>query len=441
MNKKINLKIMKFGGSSVGTVEAIVRTSNIITHDLSKNKIVVVSAQQGVTDKLLGLVNGKGNLVDLKNHLNNIIRQLNIQVPEVQVLFFELEKILKKKIPANKLKDLVASFGERISANMISTYLNSKGLKAAFVDSRKIVVTNSSFNNADYLLEKTRINCIKILNPILRKKIIPIVTGFIGQNVKGETTTLGRGGSDLTGTLLGQCLSAEVIEIWTDVDGIMTSDPRNIKDTSIISELTYKETIELSNFGAKVMYGRALIPAMESNIPVYVLNTFNPSSPGTLIHSKNSLNSFAVTAKESITIVTVYNPKMIGAAGFLADFFNIFGKLKLSVDVVSVSEASISVTVQKLSEADKKLLIANLEKFGEIELKDNCAIIAIISNLKKKQELFSLILENLKNNGIHISLISYGNSEINLTLVISDSSKTKQAVSQIHKLLSLTQLT
>lgn len=440
MNRK-KTKILKFGGSSVGTAVAIRNVSKIIQDARNDDLVVVVSAQQGVTNMLLKLTSGNESVDKIESHLSNIIKDLEIDVPEVFTLLNELRTSLESDLPQDQLQDLVASFGELISARIVTQYLSLKGVDAVFVDSRQIVITDSSFGDANYDLEKTRTKCRKLLGQTIQMNQVPVVTGFIGKNARGSTTTFSRGGSDLTATLLGQCLNANIVELWSDVDGVMSADPREVKDSVVIPELTYKEAVELSNFGAKVVHPRALVPAMEANIPVYVLSTFNRESVGTKISLTSSVESYTVTSKKEASVVTVYNPKMIRAVGYLADFFNIFNKLNLSIDVVSVSEASVSATVQNLTKTKMKRLVADLGVFGKIKIINNCAIVAVISShFKKNQTLFHVILKELAQHNIHVDLISYGNSELNLTIVFSDSAKSTFVVNRVHKLLSLAKL-
>jgi aspartate kinase len=225
-----------------------------------------------------------------------------------------------------------------------------------------------------------------------------------------------------------------VVEIWTDADGVMSADPRIIPEAKLITRLSYDEAVELSNFGAKIVFNKALPPAIRAKLPVHVRNTFNPSSPGTLIAADKVAANFAVTTKSNVRVVTVATPEMIGAVGFLARLFEIFESFSLSVDVVAVSEASVSVTVNNFRPETEAPLVAALRRLGDAEVKPNRSIVAVISKyLDDEQAIFPKIFGALAEHGVDIEMISYGNREINLTLIV-DEYRERETLQLIHKL-------
>jgi len=430
-----NLKILKFGGTSVGNKQSIQQILKIIKNDQNQNKVVVVSAPNGITDLLLQSLNQPHLYYQVEKRIISLMKILKIKSKEINNLLLKLRASLKKRLPEKEKKDLIASFGERFSIYLVSEFFNDKGLDSLPVDAREFVLTDSDFTNACVDYKKTCPRARKYLRPILKSAKIPVVTGFIAKNSKGKTTTLGRGGSDLTATLLGRCLKANLVELWTDSDGIMTADPRIVSQAQIIDKISFEEVMELSNFGAKVVYHRALEPVYFSQTPVKVLNTFNPSCQGTLISGSNNNRIFSVTGKKDISLLTVFSPEMIGVVGYLARLFKIFKDLQISVDVIAVSEASVSLSFHQLPSKNISLLKEKVSQLGKVEIKSHKAIVSIISNyLKSHQGLIAKAINRLTQQQIDIEAISYGNTEINLMFIIDEKDLTK-GVKSLHQYL------
>ncbi|NIT36038.1 MAG: aspartate kinase [candidate division Zixibacteria bacterium] len=430
----MNTKVLKFGGTSVSDGDAVRRVAAIVAKDETPRKLVVVSAQSGVTTTLLRAIAEPAALDAAVERWCNLARELGLCADVVDSFAEELRRDLQRKLPREQKADLITSYGERVSAVIVSGYLRQVGLKAVAADGRDIIVTDDNFGNARYDTTATTGRAEEILLTLLAAGEIPVVTGFIGADTRGRTTTLGRGGSDLTATLLAACLGADVVEIWTDADGVMSADPRAVREAKLIARLSYDEAVELSNFGARVLFNKSLPPAIRAGLPVHVRNTFNPSSPGTVIAADKAPANYAVTTKSNVRVATVATPEMVGAVGFLARLFGIFESFDLSVDVVSVSEASVSVTFNNFDDEREADLLSALRGLGDADVKRNRSIVAVISRyLDEEQAIFPKIFGALAEHGVDVEMISYGNREINLTLIV-DGARERETLQFIHKL-------
>jgi aspartate kinase len=432
----MRIKILKFGGTSVSEGDAVRRVAAIVAADETPRKVVVVSAQGGVTTTLLRAL-GDPSAAALDAAVarwRGLARELGLDADVVDAFADELRRDIQRPLPRDQKADLVASYGERVSAALVAGFFNSVGLRAAAVDARDVVVTDGNFANARCDAAATAERAKEVLLPRLAAGELPVVTGFIGADRRGRTTTLGRGGSDLTATLLGACLAADAVEIWTDADGVMSADPRVVPEAKLIARLSYDEAVELSNFGARVVFNKSLPPAIRAGLPVHVRNTFNPSSPGTVIAADKAAANFAVTTKSNVRVATVATPEMIGAVGFLARLFGIFESFDLSVDVVSVSEASVSVTFNNFDDEREAELLSALRGMGDADVKRNRSIVAVISKyLDDEQAIFPKIFAVLVEHGVDVEMISYGNREINLTLIV-DGARERETLQFIHEL-------
>lgn len=427
-------KVLKFGGTSVSDGDAVRRVAAIVAADEAPRKVVVVSAQSGVTTTLLRALADAAALDEAVARWRGLARELGLGADGVDALADELRRDIQKALPRDQKADLVASYGERVSALLVAGFLKKVGLPAVAVDARVVVVTDGNFANARCDAAATAERVKEVLLPHLDAGELPVVTGFIGADRRGRATTLGRGGSDLTATLLGACLAADVVEIWTDADGVMSADPRVVPEAKLIARLSYDEAVELSNFGAKIVFNKSLPPAIRAGLPVHVRNTFNPSSPGTVIGADKAASNFAVTTKSDVRVATVATPEMIGAVGFLARLFGIFESFDLSVDVVSVSEASVSVTFNNFDDEREAELLSALRGLGDADVKRNRSIVAVISKyLDDEQAIFPKIFGALAERGVDVEMISYGNREINLTLIV-DGARERETLQFIHEL-------
>jgi aspartokinase/homoserine dehydrogenase 1 len=452
------MNVLKFGGTSVGTIESINQVIEIIKE--RKNAVVVFSAMAGVTNKLIEI----GNLAASNNpeylsqlslmeerHFTTIRGLIDVKsqsgiIAKVKGIFNELEDILKGitylKELSSRTMDLLLSFGERLSTIIITETLKIRNINAEYIDARDIIKTNSHFGFAevDFPLSSEKIKSL-----ITQSDKIYCVTGFIASDSKGITTTLGRGGSDYTASILGSILDAELIEIWTDVNGMMTADPRKVKNAFSIPEISYAEAMELSHFGAKVIYPPSLVPAFAKNIPIKVLNTFQPGHSGTTISKNINQKAYSITGISSIDDVTLVNLQgngMIGVAGVSAKLFGILAENKISVILISQasSEHSICFAIDpKAAENVKAILeegFKNEIKNGDIDgvnIQFNLSIIAVVGEgMKSSTGTSGKLFSVLGKNGINVIATAQGSSELNISVVIKKKDISK-ALNAIHE--------
>ena len=372
--------VMKFGGTSVEDAKAIDRVASIVQGRLSQKPVVVVSAMAKVTDTLLNMAKAAGageRKTALKlcrslqeRHYNTASELLGTALftefhSEIGSEFENLDELLRGISAVGEITprttDHVAAFGEMLSSKIVAAAFAARGLNGVHVDSREVLITDSSYMQAVPHFEETNARLEERVHPLLRDGKVPVMGGFIGSNRAGITTTIGRGGSDFSAAIFGAGLSADRIEIWTDVDGILTTDPRICPDAHRIKVISFDEAAELAYFGAKVLHPATVLPAIKKNIPVYVLNSLNPSCEGTRITTRapQGKNIFkAIAAKKRITIVDVAAPRMLLAHGFLRSIFEAFDRHKVAVDVVSTSEVETTSTAtlwrSKASKMDRR---------------------------------------------------------------------------------------
>lgn len=436
--------ILKFGGTSVSSAKSLKTIVDILKKQKAQNPIVVISAVSGVTDLLLSLFKNRENRETIikkieRLHLN-LIEDYYGKVPVEQRGYIldclkKVNKLLSKTVTSLELCDEIISFGEIMSSYIITNILNESNINAKQITATSLIITNDHFGSAEFLPSETQQKTKKILLPIIKKGVIPVVTGFIGSTKNGKTTTLGRGGSDYTAAILGFCLKATEIQIWTDVDGIFTSDPKLTKKAKVISDVSYKEASELAAFGAKVLHPRTIRPAISSGIPVRVLNTFNPTAKGTVIkdRTKEKSHIVAIASKRTITLVTIYSTDMLLNKGFLARVFSIFSKYNISIDLVSVSEVSISASLD--NDENLENAIKELKKFATITTTRQLGMVSLIGekivNVKNiLKEIFSI----LDSSNIEVKMISLGATDINISLVLP-SLKIDKSVNLLHNAL------
>lgn len=434
--------VMKFGGTSVGSAERIKVVHDIIKERLSRDPIVVVSAVGGITDKLISAANTafqggdySAILNEIKEKHHAIIKELDLDNSLVQDKLDEFEKLIGriaryKEVTAETM-DLAQSFGERMSARIVAAYMTKQGVETEAHDAYDVgLMTNDNFGSAEPLPESEE----QLRTHLTNKKAVPIITGFIGKNADGAITTLGRGGSDYSAAIIGAALNAEEIQIWTDVNGMMTTDPKIVKDAKTIEKVSFNEAAELAYFGAKVLHPKTILPAMRKNIPVRVLNTYEPSNLGTLIVN-DSLKSEkiikAIAAKSNITVVTINSTRMLDAYGFLAKIFAIFKKYGVIVDMIATAEVSVSVSVDKKNNLDK--VINELSKFAEIIISENRAIVCVVGEgLHHTPNVAGTVFAALGKNGINIEMISQGSSDVNISFVVKNEDA-ENAVRILHR--------
>jgi len=418
--------VMKFGGTSVGSAERIKNLAKIASENIHRNPIIVVSAFNGVTDHLINLaynaLKGDVNLDWIVNRHLKVMDELGISFDIVKEEFKELEVVLKgisylKELNA-KILDLVMSFGERISSKIIAEYLNDTGMNAKQFNAYDIgLITDSNFGNAEVLEQS-----YEIINKNLSnlRNCIPVITGFIGKDLKGRITTLGRGGSDYTATIIGAAVNAEEVQIWTDVDGVMTADPKVCPNARVIDALTYEEAYELAYFGAKVLHPKTLLPAKRKSIPIRILNSFNPSNKGTYIvaNVERKRKVIAIVSKKNINVINIHTPKMFLAYGYLYKIFEVFNKHKISVDLISTSEVNVSLTFE--DKYDVEDLIKDLKEIADVELYTSRASISLVGKeINQEPNIAGRAFSVLGEKGINIEMISAGSSKINISFVVN----------------------
>ncbi len=434
-------KIMKFGGSSVGSADRIKNVCRIIHNSaLSQSKgdkiAVVVSAMQGVTDKLLVL-----DFAWVKEKHLAAAKELRVSSPII--LLNELENIIKgiKLIgdASPMVLDLVASFGERLSAELIASYFK----KSQAVDARKLVKTDDNFQNAAVDFSKTN---VKIRNYFrkLPQGIIPIITGFIGSDDKERTTTLGRGGSDYTAAIFGAALNCDVIEIWTDVDGVMSADPRIVPEAVTLPQISYEEAFEMAYFGAKVIYPPTMLPAIKKNIPIVIKNTFNPEYSGTVICKKSKTGSSLVknfSTIDDVSLINIGGMNLAGVPGTAERVFRVIANKKINVILISQASSEYTICfVVKNADAVKALSALNKEFESEIrdkkmavEKKDDHSVIAVVGEkMRGIPGIAGRIFGVLGQNKINIFAIAQGSSEKNVSLVVNRGDK-DNAIRFLHQ--------
>jgi aspartate kinase len=443
--------VMKFGGTSVEHAKAIQRVASIVKGRIEQRPVVVVSAMARVTDTLLSMARAAGagerkSALKLcrslqERHCETASELLGTALftdfhSELGAEFESLDELLRGISAVGEITprttDNVASFGEILSSKIVAAAFSALGLKSVHVDAREVMVTDSTYMQAVPQLDETLERLEEVVRPLLDSGQIPVMGGFVGANKAGITTTIGRGGSDFSAAIVGAALGAERIEIWTDVDGILTTDPRICPEARRIKVISFDEAAELAYFGAKVLHPATVLPAIHKNIPVYVLNSLNPTCEGTKITTRapQVKNIFkAIAAKKRITIVNVAAPRMLLAHGFLRSIFEAFDRHKVAVDVVSTSEVSVSLTVD--SNQAIPALAADLAKIADVKYEGRKAIVCLVGeSLREKPGVAALVFGELADKKIR--MISQGASEINLTFVIEED-EVPEVIRRLHK--------
>ncbi len=432
--------VMKFGGTSVGSAESIRQAVAIIQKCREKKPIVVVSAMSKVTDMLIAAAEraakGEVSVDEIRKRHFEVVRALKLDAALVEPELGELEKVLTTisyvKNVTPPLYALAVSFGERMSSKIVAACARNTGIKANAYNSFDLgLLTDSSYAEAELLPSSYAIVNERLRN--LSKGEIPVITGFIAKDEAGAITTLGRGGSDYTASIFGAAVNATEVQIWTDVDGMMTADPKIVPAARTIAEISFGEASELAFFGAKVIHPKTILPAVLKNIPVRVLNTFNPETAGTVIlgNSNDSCGITAIACKRGIQTINISSPSMLFAYGFMEKVFEIFAKHKVSVDMVSTSEVSISVTVD--SKYGISAVVNELSSLGKISAAADRASISVVGGgIKCQPGVVGVIFSTLAAAGINVEMISMGASEINVSFVV-DGKNADEAVRLLHR--------
>jgi len=430
---------MKFGGTSVGDVAAFERVFHIVSTQIDKHPVVIVSAMTKVTDALLNAFDlaKKGDFAaafaSLEPHFERHTEVSKHFIPagasnlfdtELEFARGELSDLLmrtsRRSLPLSMLKDAIVSYGEQLSSRLLAEVLKAKGVKARHVDSRRLIVTDDEFGAAQPIWEETRDLVRLELQPLVSDGEVPIMGGFIAGNRAGETTTLGRGGSDYSAALVAAALEASELQIWTDVTGVMTCDPRICGEARTIPVLSYEEAAELAYFGAKVLHPKTIKPAVDHHIPVRVCNTFEPSETGTMVlaHSGEAPNTIkSIAHKKNITILRITSARMLGAYGFMSAVFQVFDRHRTVIDVISTSEVSVALTLDNSESIEK--VVEDLRRLGDVDVESGYAVICVVGEgLRASTGLAAKIFSTLAD--VNIALVSHGASSVNLTFVVRE---------------------
>lgn len=465
------MKILKFGGSSVGSSSRIKNVIEIVSHSLEENHgniAVVFSAFQGVTDKLIeasstAASGGKEYLEIFRNLENKHIDIVNDLIDgdkivsvsmHVRELLNELSDVLHgifliKELSPRTL-DFVMSFGERLSAYIIAEALLVRKIDVEFLDTRQIIKTDESYGYGKVKFDITNENICRYFDEHKKPQMI---TGFIASTIKGETITLGRGGSDYTASIFGAALKADEIEIWTDVDGVMTADPRKVKRAFPLKAMSYEEAMEMSHFGAKVIHPPTMQPAMNSKIPLRIRNTFNPEFAGTIVGRQNGSNNFlikGITSIDNISILRIQGSGMIGVSGTLKRVFGALANRGISILLITQASSQHSLCIALLPKfaVEAKRAIEEELKFeirdkqiNEVAIENKFSIVAVVGeNMRKTPGISGRIFTALGKNGVNVIAIAQDSSELNISVVINREDESK-ALNALHDIFFLSDLT
>ena len=442
--------IMKFGGTSVANFEAITRTIFIIGGKLDQKPVVVVSALSKVTDLLYRISDAAaaGNETETKDLLSQL-RQRHVDlaaellsqsvlkdeaVANVNSICDSLDSIAMAVCSLGELSDrnkaIIISKGEYLSSTIIAHAMNSKGIRTKWIDARDMMVTNKSYLKAEPDMSAIAERVPGVVSQAYEGVDAVITQGFVGVTKDAEPTVLGRGGSDYSASLIGLAIDAERIEIWTDVDGVRTADPRSVKNTKYLEKISFEEAAEMAHFGAKVLHPLTIEPAVKKNIPIYVLNSMNPSGKGTAILRNELIEDGvkSVSFKENIKVINIFSTRMINTSGFLRRVFEIFSESKVSVDLISTSEANISVTVDAAQNIDS--VVAQLSEFADVIVDDDKSQVSVIGkNIVRLNGMLKKTFAPLKRTNVY--MISQGASFVNISFVV-DREELIEVVKDLH---------
>jgi aspartate kinase len=441
------LIVMKFGGTSVGSAERIRAVAERVRERLAQRPVVVVSALAGVTDQL---IRGARLALERDPGADAVVRELqerhlavvaelfptgkNRLVDHVHAVLAELRSLYGGVHSLGELTprslDAISGMGERLSCEIVAAALLARGVDARAVDGRSVVITDEGFGRAIPLPDETSAQVREVLLPLVEQGAVPVIAGFIGATRRRVATTLGRGGSDWSASLIGAGLPADEIQIWTDVDGIMTGDPRVIPQASVIPEVSFEEAAELAYFGAKVLHPATIKPAIEKGIPVRILNSLNPRAAGTVIgaRAEGDPGPRAVAFKKGINVILIAQPRMLMAYGFVARVFEVFDRNRTPVDLIATSEVSISLTVDDPSAL--AAVQADLAGLGEVRTLPAMAIVSVVGRgFLHQAGLAARVFRALQE--VNVVMISFGASDVNLSLVVSEA-ETDRSVRLLH---------
>lgn len=440
--------VMKFGGTSVADAAALDNVARIVTSQRPDGLVVVVSAMSGVTDALLASTRsaGKHGPEEAMASLAETFRRHDQAAEELlpsPAGFLEyltdatkqiselLTRAAARSVNTRAIQDAIVSFGEMLSSRLLAEALAQRGVSAQQVDPRCCIITDDEYTCAVPLPAETWARSQEVLLPFLKDEVVPVVGGFIGCTTAGNTTTLGRGGSDYTAALLGAALRATEIQIWTDVTGVLTADPRVVPDAQTVERLSYSEAAELAYFGAKVLHPKTIQPAIEDRIPVRICNSRAPRERGTLVGPETETTPRTIKAiahKTGVTTVQITSARMLGAYGFLRALFEVFERHRTVVDVVTTSEVSVSLSLD--DDSTLPAVVEELEQLGTVRVEKGRAIICVVGEgLRATPGIAGRVFSTISD--INITLISQGASSINVTFA-TEETRVAEAVQRLH---------
>ncbi|MDR0600316.1 MAG: aspartate kinase [Treponema sp.] len=437
--------VMKFGGSSLAGAERIRNVGGIVKAVLKRKPVLVLSALGDTTDHLLeaagaALKKGFVSIEKIEEFHLKAIADLDLGAglqKEVKALFWELGSLLTgislTRELTGRTRDCLVSFGERMSTRIAAAYLRSIKIKAQAVDAWDAgFLSDSAYGQAE-LRGETWIRVSAFVRTLIAEGTLPVITGFIAKDENGNITTLGRGGSDLSATVIAAACKAEEVQIWKDVDGILTADPRLVSDARPVDRVTYDEAAELAYFGAQVLHPRAMQPCMKTGTPVLVKNSYNPAAPGTRIEAepdKNSPRIRAVTSKKNVTLVDIVSTRMLGQPGFLAQVFSEFAKNGVSIDMIATSEVSVSLTLDAGN--DLGPVRRELSRYAGVDVKTEKAIVTIVGNVRHSSEILHEAFGICEKMRIQVQMVSQGASKVNISFIVNDN-EADDLVRELHR--------
>jgi aspartate kinase len=443
--------VMKFGGTSVATAERIESVVRLVKERLALRPVVVVSALARVTDQL---IRGAELALERDPECDSVVEEVKARHREVVTdllpagparlaLFAHITGVVNElralytgvhnlgELTPRTL-DAISGMGERLSCEIVAAALRQRNVLAQPMDGRSLIVTDEEFGRATPLLDETTARVHELLLPLVQQGQVPVVSGFIGSTRRGVATTLGRGGSDYSAAVIGATLPVEAIQIWTDVDGMMTVDPKVVAAARVLNEVSFEEAAELAYFGAKILHPATIKPAVEKGIPVGILNTLNPDAPGTLVtaHAEGPAGEpRAIAFKKGISVILIAQPRMLMAYGFVARVFDVFQRHKTAVDLIATSEVSISLTVDDPERLPA--IEAELAALGEVEVLRGMAIISVVGRgFVRQAGLAGRIFQCLSD--INVVMISFGASDVNVSFVVNQD-RAEEAVRLLHR--------
>jgi aspartate kinase len=430
--------VMKFGGTSLKDAQRIRTVARIVKARIEQRPVVVTSAHHGVTEKLIALANGKHSLADIEQLHLSIAKHIGVPADILHDILAELKEYMKSVhgAPTPEQLDRVVSYGERLSTRTVAACFQRQGIPAQAYDAWKVgMITDSRFGEAQPLPESEGAMRDHLL-PIVRSGIVPVVTGFVAKDKASRVTTIGRNGSDYTATLIAAALKVREVQLWSDASGVMTADPRIVRNARPLESITFNEAGEIAYYGRR-FHPSTLLPAMQKGIPVRILNTYEPLEPGTVIVKRERPRAMprpkTIVYKKDIFLITIVSPRMLMQYGFLEQIFKVFAEHKIVIDMIATSEVSVSVTT------DRKIYLADalreLLKFAQVELKGRQALVCVVGeDIKRLGGINGDIFRTLSGISVAPKMVSQGATRTNVAFLV-DNQEVPKTVRALHRAL------